>query len=239
MRIAITALILLSGTLTSLPNALQGTAVVAAEAGRQPAPAAQAASRSPEALAKALQQRYERIRDFTADFVQLYRGGVLRTQAREQGTVAVRKPGMMRWLYTQPVRKEIVSDGRKLYMYFPSEKDVVVSDIPAGDDASTGAMFLAGRGDVSRDFTATPAEAVSGGVALKLTPRKPQPDYKHLVIELDPATLQIRALTTIDQLGGENAISFSNLKENTGISEKEFVFRMPRGVKVRTNDQSR
>ena len=35
--------------------------------------------RSPEELAKALQERYQSVRDFTADFVQTYRGGVLRT----------------------------------------------------------------------------------------------------------------------------------------------------------------
>ena len=51
---------------------------------------------SPEALAKALQARYQSVRDFTADFVQIYRGGVLRTETRESGTVAVKKPGRMR-----------------------------------------------------------------------------------------------------------------------------------------------
>src|SRR5688572_23336860 len=115
---------------------------------------AQQPAQSAEALAKALQQRYERIRDFTADFTQVYRGGTLRTQAREQGTVSVRKPGMMRWTYTKPDKKEFVSDGRKLYMYYPSDKQVFVSDVPADDQASTGAMFLAGRGEVTRDFTA-------------------------------------------------------------------------------------
>ena len=57
---------------------------------------------SPEALAKALQARYQSVRDFTADFVQIYRGGVLRTETRESGTVAVKKPGRMRWSLHQP-----------------------------------------------------------------------------------------------------------------------------------------
>ena len=42
------------------------------------------ATDSPEAVARALQKRYEGIRDFTADFVHTYRGGVLRTETREQ-----------------------------------------------------------------------------------------------------------------------------------------------------------
>ena len=61
--------------------------------------------RSPQDLARALQARYQNVRDFTADFVQSYRGGVLRTETRERGTVMVKKPGRMRWIYTNPERK--------------------------------------------------------------------------------------------------------------------------------------
>ena len=60
---------------------------------------------APDALAKSLQQRYAGIRDFSADFVHSYRGGVLRTQTRERGTVTVKKPGRMRWIYTARKRK--------------------------------------------------------------------------------------------------------------------------------------
>ena len=63
---------------------------------------------SPEALAKALQQRYQGVRDFSADIVHTYRGGVLRTQTTERGRVLVKKPGLMRWTYTAPEQKEFV-----------------------------------------------------------------------------------------------------------------------------------
>ncbi len=68
---------------------------------------------------------------------------------------------------------------------------------------------------------------VAGGVAIKLTPRRPQPDYEYLVIAIDPSSLQIRALTTLDRLGGETTLTFTNLKENTGVSDKDFTFRVP------------
>jgi outer membrane lipoprotein carrier protein len=70
------------------------------------------ARQSPEALAEALQQRYRGNKDFSPERSQSYRGGVLRTQAVEQGTVSVKKPGMMRWEYLKPEKKEFVSDGR-------------------------------------------------------------------------------------------------------------------------------
>ena len=194
--------------------------------------------RSPEELARALQERYQSVRDFTADFVQTYRGGVLRTETRERGTVAVKKPGRMRWIYTSPERKEFVSDGMKMYAYIPEDKQVTVSNVPTDSEAPTPVLFLAGKGDLVKDFTATPAESpVSGSVAIKLTPRRKEPEYEYLIVAVDPASLQIRALTTRDRQGGESTLRFENLKENQGISDNDFAFRIPRGVDVISNGQ--
>ena len=191
---------------------------------------------TPDALAKALQQRYQNVRDFSAAFTHSYRGGVLRTQTTEKGTVAVKKPGRMRWIYTSPEKKEFVSDGKKVYSYLPQDKQVIVSDVPPADQATTPALFLAGKGDISRDFTAAYAEATTPrATSLRLTPRKNEPDYEYFIVEVDPATLQIRALTTRDRQGGDSTLTFSNMKENQGLTDKEFAFRMPRGVDVITD----
>lgn len=198
-----------------------------------PLTAAAQTPEAPDALARALQARYQGVRDFSADFTQTYRGGVLRTQTQERGTVAIKKPGLMKWVYTKPERKELISDGKKIYWYLPADKQVSVSDVPQGSQASTPLLFLGGRGDIARDFTAAAAAAaVPGTVGLKLTPRRNEPDYEHLVVSLDPATFQIRALSTRDRQGGDSTLTFTNMKENRGISDKEFVFRTPRGVTV-------
>ena len=193
-------------------------------------------AQSPEAIARALQARYAGIRDFSADFVQTYRGGVLKTQTSERGTVAVKKPGKMRWVYTRPERKELVSDGKKIYWYVPEDKQVVVSDMPAQDAATTPALFLSGKGDIVRDFTATVLASGTGtSTQLKLVPKRPEPEYEYLVVSVDPASMQIRTLTTRDRQGGESTLTFTNMKENRGVSDKEFEFRTPRGVNVVTD----
>jgi outer membrane lipoprotein carrier protein len=191
---------------------------------------------SADALAKSLQQRYQGIRDFSAEFTHTYRGGALRTQTREQGTVSIKKPGRMRWVYMQPEKKEFVSDGSKIYSYIPQDKQVFVTDVPPDDQASSAALFLAGKGDLSRDFTAMYVDSpIPGTWALKLTPRRKEPDYEYLVLVVDPGSLQIRAIATRDKQGGDSTITFDKLKENQGISDKEFTFRIPRGVDVVTD----
>ena len=198
-------------------------------------PSAQA-KQPPDAFAKEVQARYQLIHDFSADFVQSYRAGVLKTQTSESGKVSVKKPGKMRWTYAKPERKEFVSDGRRLFFYEPAEKQVTVSDAPS--QATTPDLFLSGRGDIARDFTPSYVDPpIAGTVGLKLVPRKSEPEFEFLVLSLDPSTLQIRGLTTRDHQGGDSTFTFTNMKENKGISDNDFVFRVPGGVTVVTAER--
>ena len=192
---------------------------------------------SPNVVAERVQTRYDTIRDFEADFVQTYEGGVLRKKTTERGTVAIKRPGRMRWVYTQPERKEFVSDGTRMYSYLPADKQVIVSPAPEGQ-SNTPALFLTGKGNLARDFTPSFAELptpLAGLTALKLVPKRADPDVQSLILGVDPATFQIRLLVATDPQGGTSTFTFSNLKENRGISDKIFEFRIPRGVDVVTN----
>jgi outer membrane lipoprotein carrier protein len=130
---------------------------------------------------------------------------------------------------TQAPEKEFISDGLKVYSYLPQDRQVMIADLPSDDQATTPALFLAGKGDIARDFTAAYAEtSPAGTTALKLTPRRSEPEYEYLVVAIDPATLQIRALTTRDRQGGDSTLTFNNLKENQGIADKVFAFQIAR-----------
>jgi outer membrane lipoprotein carrier protein len=109
-------------------------------------------STAPE-LAAALQKKYDAIKDFSADFSHTYEGGVLHKQITERGHLLVKKPGKMRWDYSTPETKQFVSDGLKMYSYIPQDKQVIVATVPPDEDAPTPTLFLAGKGNVTRDFT--------------------------------------------------------------------------------------
>jgi outer membrane lipoprotein carrier protein len=201
-----------------------------------------AAEPTAEELAQALQRKYDAIRDFSADFVHTYRGGVLKRQLTERGRLVVKKPGRMRWDYTSPEPKQFVSDGAKIYFYIPADKQVVVSPMPSDAEATTPALFLTGKGRLTTDFVPSlvdlPAGLPAGSRALKLVPKSKQPDYDWLVLAVDPATLSLRGLMTADAQGGTSTFAFSNMKENTGVADNQFTFKIPRGVDVVTNSPS-
>src|SRR5262245_4111617 len=187
-------------------------------------------------LAAALQKKIDGIKDFTTDFTHVYEGGVLRKQITERGHLLVKKPGKMRWDYNSPEQKEFVSDGVRMYSYIPQDKQVIVASVPSDDQATTPALFLAGKGSLTRDFTASLVDAPVGMPAgtrgLKLVPKVRQQDYDWLMLVVEPGTLAIRGLQTVDAQGGRSTFSFANLKENTGLTDKEFAFKIPRGVDV-------
>ena len=195
---------------------------------------------SAEQLAEQLQQRYATVFDFSADFVHSYRGGFLRTETRERGTVLVKKPGMMRWTYTSPERKEFVSNGRLIYAHIPEDRQVIVTDVPAENSAGTPALFLTGKGDIARDFVAAYVDVpvAAGEVALKLTPRRAESEYEFLIVVLDQETLQIRALTSLDLQGGESTLTFANLQENRGLLDQAFDFYLPADTDVIDNSSN-
>jgi outer membrane lipoprotein carrier protein len=200
-------------------------------------------STSPSAsdLARAIQQKYDTVKDLSASFVHSYRGGVLRKEATERGTVKIKKPGRMRWVYEYPERKEFVADGSRIYSYIPEDRQVMVAPVPADGEATTPALFLSGHGNLARDFAASFPDApdpLPGTWSLTLTPLRPEAEYESLTLVVDRATYRLRKLVTADVQGGRSTFTFSDVRENVGMPDALFRFTIPRGVDVVTNGQA-
>ena len=188
-------------------------------------------------LAAALQTKYAAVTDFSASFVHRYRGGVLKKEALERGTVLIKKPGRMRWTYESPEPKVFVADGRRIYAYIPEDRQVIISEVPPADEAATPALFLTGKGHLTRDFAVSipdVADPTPNTYTLKFTPRRREAEYDWMVLVVDRTTLQIRTLVTVDAQGGQSTFVFSNIRQNTGIPDSQFRFAVPRGVDVVT-----
>jgi outer membrane lipoprotein carrier protein len=194
-----------------------------------------AAGQTPSAadLAARVQAHYAQVRDFTASFTLSQSSALLPRPTTERGSVKVKKPGRMRWLYTAD-KKEFVADGSMLYSFFPRDKYVSVNPLPKGDDASTALLFLTGRGDLARDFTSTlDGDQPAGEWRLNLKPKAKQTDFTSLALEVERTTLALRGITVVDDQGGTSRFRFEGLKENVGLADREFEFKIPPGVEVR------
>ena len=188
-------------------------------------------------FARRVQQHYDGVRDFSADFEQRYEGGALKRSRTERGSVIVKKPGKMRWRYSEPEEKLYVADGQKIYAYVPADKQVTITSMPAGDNATTPVLFLVGKGQLLRDFDVSDIEipdAPAGTRAIKLTPKRKEREYDWLALVVDGQSLAFRMLVAGDSQGGRSTFLFSNLKENVGPPDNTFKFTVPRGADVIT-----
>src|SRR3990167_3524770 len=87
-----------------------------------------------------LEAVYSRMTDLKAEFSQTAFNKSLNQTIPAQGTVWLKRGGKLRWEYTEPTPQQIVSDGRKLWVYTPALNQVNVGDAPAA---------LAGPGEAS------------------------------------------------------------------------------------------
>jgi outer membrane lipoprotein carrier protein len=185
-------------------------------------------------VAAALQQKYEGVATFSADFTHEHVSGVLKRKRVEQGSLVVKKPGRMRWEYKSPEKKLFVSDGTQIYFYDLVGNQVTVSPMPRDDEAASAALFLLGRGNLTRDFSASFEDG--GGdedtYVLRLVPKREQADYDWLEMTVDRRTLQLLALSAADKQGGRTTFLFSNFKENVRVADKTFEFKIPPGADV-------
>ena len=185
-------------------------------------------------LINSLQAKYNKLSSLAADFTQMYNAPGQKSR-RESGRLLLRKPGKMRWDYTSPETKLFVSDGKWIYEYIPADKYASRSAIKESGDMRAPFAFLLGRGNLRRDFRriefASEQPVKAGHRVLRLIPKRTQ-DFRELLLEVEPGTLQLARLVLIDRNNARSDFLFSNVRENAPISESQFAFSAPAGVKV-------
>jgi len=188
-----------------------------------------------ETVLSEIQNRYEKTNDFEANFVQEYVSKVMRQPNRGEGKVYFKKKGMMRWDYTVPNQK-LISDGHTLWYYQPEEKQVLVSDVSSVLKEKTPLSFLAGEGNLRRDFNILNLnESVSekeDNYILELTPKDPLATLTKLILTVDKKTYYAVQADVFDGLGNVTRTRFIDIKTNIGRSNSFFHFTIPPGTEV-------
>ena len=185
-----------------------------------------------KALVDRMQEFYEKTDDFTADFDQKYSYKKFKRVQQSSGSVIFKKPGVMRWEYLKPSPKSFILAGDKVYAYDPQAMLLTKASIDT-TQLSASVTFLFGKGKLADEFSIDKAACSDcKGTLLQLTPLKPDPRFKKILLEADPKTAQVLRSTVIDPDGSENEITFKNLKTNTGVTEAAFKLNPPEGTQV-------
>jgi len=179
----------------------------------------------------ALQHHYDTTRSFSASFIEQIAavGAPVRTR---HGTVAFRKPGMMRWNFDAPDKELLVSDGRTVYSYDPGLEQVMETPLRDALRAPGATEFLLGAGDVRTDFIASAPKSPPPHDGLAYVTLRPRQGGNSIELGIEPKRGDIRRLKIVDQLGNTTALEFSDLRDNPRISDSEFQFTPPAGADI-------
>jgi outer membrane lipoprotein carrier protein len=222
------------------------SAPAAPDAGAPAAPSAsekKASARPPlppdvRQLVDRMQTFYEKTQDFTADFEQRYTYKASKRKQTSTGKVTYKKPALMRWEYAGSSPRTFVLAGDKVYMHDPGAMLLTKASIGTSK-LSASVSFLWGEGKLADEFAIEKRACTDcAGMQLQLTPLKPDPRFKRIFLEIDPATAQALKSTVIDPDGSENAITFKNVVINKGVDAEAFKLTPPEGTQVQDYTQA-
>ncbi|MGI5865568.1 MAG: LolA family protein [Myxococcales bacterium] len=216
----------------------------AKEAAAQAAPAPKAAAAPMAADVKKavdqMQKFYEETRDFEARFEQRYTYKSFGRTTKASGKVRFLKSGAsMRWDYLKPNEKVFVIAANKVFAYDKEAKQVTVSSIET-ERLSASITFLWGQGKLEREFDIQKAsrDDLKGGIALELTPKKPDPRFQRIFFLIDAKTFAVKESIVVDPDGSENRVAFLDVRTNTGFGADAFQIAYPPDTQVIRMDDS-
>ena len=182
-------------------------------------------------IVKRLQARYDSTAGFRADFTQEIESATLGQKVESRGTVFFKKPGRMRWEFSEP-QQTLVSDGTFFWFYQPADKQVLKTPLQQAFRSSTPASFLLGVGRLDEDFTGSLTGETEAVYQLRLTPKKDAEAIGLLDLAVSAKTFDILQATITDPLGNVTRLRFTNIDRAAPLDDTLFHFSVPPGVDV-------
>lgn len=177
------------------------------------------------------------VRTFKAAFEQRKDIDILDEPVVSSGTIVVSKPGKLWWNFDRPEKRQVVSDGKKIWDYDPELETVEVYDVSANPAilraVNTFKQLLGIGGEkIINDYKVT-THAKDGNISFTLVPRTKElkKDIMQIVITTDTEYhLLETSFTASDK--SQTRIKFSKLEENVPVDKTLFSFTPPAGVSV-------
>ncbi|MBF0451631.1 MAG: outer membrane lipoprotein carrier protein LolA [Candidatus Magnetomorum sp.] len=198
---------------------------------------ASAPSKELDNLLTAIENRYQKA-SFTADFVQESTLKAMDMTDAAQGYAKFKWPGMMHWTYEKPENQLIITNGDDLWIYRPSDHQVMVGKSPDYFGKGKGGSFLTDIGllrssfDISLATDSHAPKTNDSSQVILLIPHKKHPDFEKLYLVVNPKTGDIIELITLNAYEDRTRIQFKNVKFNQTITDESFTFSIPDGTDV-------
>ncbi len=172
-------------------------------------------------------------RSFQAGFVQESTIKAMDIVDFASGKIFVRYPGMMRWEYEKPEEQIIITDGHKLWIYRPTDNQVLTGSAPAFFSDGKGASFLSDIKLIRQKFKISLENSKEDFFyELKLQPLEKKLDVIDIRLSVTKNTFTVIRISTYNSYDDENRIEFVNHRFDVKLDESLFSFKIPPGADV-------
>jgi outer membrane lipoprotein carrier protein len=188
------------------------------------------AAMSARELAARIDHHYNSLHSLSVHFVQHYDG--MGAHRKEEGVLLLRKPGRMRWTYTEPDGQLFILDGRFAYFYTPGQSEAQRVPEKQLNDLRSPLRFLLGHTELEKELAnlqVTPAG--NGDFELTGVPKGMQQRVAELKITAQTDGT-IREMSIVETDGVTNSFDFSGELSDAPAPESIFVFTPPPGVHI-------
>jgi len=185
-----------------------------------------------DSLLKNVEARYNRAKTLEVLFTEQYTplGKASRT---ESGRLQLRKPGRMRWDYSQPKGKLFISDGKYLWLYTPAENRAERMKLQETEDMRAPLAFLLGKLHFDKEFRNFQARPEGAATRITAEPKAENLPYSSVefVVENDGTIRELKATyydkSTLD-------FTFRDEKVDPPLDANLFHFEAPKGADIVT-----
>ena len=181
------------------------------------------------ALAGRVDHHYNALHALRVDFVQEYAG--LGQHRRESGVLLLKKPGRMKWTYSQPAGKLFILDGRNAYFYSPGQSEVQRVPAKKLDDLRSPLRFLLGHAELAKELTGMQLVAQGENYELAGVPKGMEQRVASLRFTVSGEGV-ILGIKVEEVDGSVSSFAFSGEVPNPPASDADFVFNIPAGTVV-------
>ncbi|MDF1614514.1 LolA family protein [Desulfurivibrio dismutans] len=195
----------------------------------------------PEELAGRLQEIYDQVAGFKAEFRQRTAMPMSRRQRVGEGRVMFLKPHQMRWEYETPDHQVLVGDGKEVRLYLARSNQMMISEVDTYLDSDVTYAFFAGTGDILRDFVVTAVPEwerptlPAGYYALRLEPRELHSQVEYLDLLVGGEPFFIRRLDIVDHFGSVTTLEFSGVELDPDLPADFYRFEPPADTEIMRN----
>jgi outer membrane lipoprotein carrier protein len=181
-------------------------------------------------LLKGVEARYNKAKTLQVSFKEEYTPPG-KGRRVESGILMLRKPGKMRWLYSQPPGKVFVSDGKLLWLYTPDENRVEKMKFKETDDLRAPLAFLLGKLNFEKEFSNIQSRREGDGWRITADPKTDNLPYSAVEFAVAPDS-HIREVKVTGYDRSVLHFTFDQERVDPPLDNKLFTFQPPKGAEV-------